>query len=73
MVEESTASLASGAFFFAIVVTVKRGVGGVRLRGELRFHANILSSGANFPVDTSLQIFFPEMSRTNPTSLLLFL
>ena len=36
-VEESTASLASDAFFCDIVIAVKRGVGGARFRGELRY------------------------------------
>ena len=53
-VEESKASLASDAFLFATVVAVKRGVGGARLRGELRFHANLLGTapvlGLTFPV-----------------------
>ena len=52
-VEESTPSLASDAFFFANVVAGIRGVGGARLRGELRFHANILGTA---PV---LRLIFP--------------
>ena len=53
-VEESKASLASDTFLFATVVAVKRGVGGACLRGELRFHANLLGTapvlGLTFPL-----------------------
>ena len=41
---KSVASLASDVKFFATDVAVKRGVGGARFLGELRFHANMLGT-----------------------------
>jgi len=43
---------------FVTVVAVKRGVGGGRLRGELRFHAKILCTAPGLGLILPLRLFF---------------
>ena len=55
---ECITSLNSDSKLFATVVAVKRGVGGGRLRGELRFHAKILGTAPGLGLTLLLRLLF---------------
>ena len=55
---ECITSLNSDSKLFATGVTVERGVGGGRLRGELRFHAKILGTAPGLGLSLWLRLLF---------------
>ena len=71
---ECITSLNSDSKLFATVVAVKRGVGGGRLRGELRFHAKILGTAPGLGLTLWLRLLVKssglKMPRANSGSFL---